>query len=459
MVAPPPEPDSTSGSHDPRPATPTSRRFRVATRVAVWVALLSVLGGAPLGSILQRRLLAERLLAHESRLAAQEIEVINERRLVHAEREVPARATIIQFFQQAELDSKTAEEIVRAARPVYNLAQIRAGNRLDIIRSGKGALRAISYDVDRDRILWVTQQSDGFHAELRAIPYEITVAGVAGTVRDSLFQAVSEQGEGDWLTLEIADIFGWDVDFSTDTQTGDTFEVVVEKKMLNGERWGYGRILAAQYQNAGQLHQAVLFRDPSGKSAYYAPSGKSLQKAFLRSPLKFGAPVTSGFSNNRFHPILKRYRAHHGVDYGVPVGSAVQAIGDGRVISAGWNGGSGKMVHLRHAKGYETYYLHLSKILVRPGQQVQQGQLIARSGATGLATGPHLDFRVTRHGQFLNFLRLKLPPAESVAQKDWDEFAATRTQLLDRLGSLHTQSAGKVEQARAQTAGPNIAAQ
>jgi murein DD-endopeptidase MepM/ murein hydrolase activator NlpD len=143
------------------------------------------------------------------------------------------------------------------------------------------------------------------------------------------------------------------------------------------------------------------------------------------------------------------------VDYGVPVGSAVQAIGDGRVISAGWNGDSGKMVHLRHALSYETYYLHLSNILVRPGQHVAQGQLIARSGSTGLATGPHLDFRVTRHGQFLNFLRLKLPPAEAVAQKDWNEFLATRTQLLDRLASLHTQSAGKVEQARAQNLAPS----
>ena len=228
----------------------------------------------PLGSILQRRFLAERLLAHESRLAVQEIDVINECRLIHAEEEVPARATIIPFLEQAGLDTRTAEEIVREARPVYNLAQIRAGNRLDIIRSGKGTLRAISYDVDRDRILWITKQAEGFRAEIRPVPYTLTVAGVSGTVRDSLFQAVSDQGEGDWLTLEIADVFGWDVDFSTDTQPGDTFEVVVEKKMLNGERWGYGRVLAAQYQNAGQLHQAVLFRDPSGRPAYYAPSGK-----------------------------------------------------------------------------------------------------------------------------------------------------------------------------------------
>jgi len=410
----------------------------------------------PLGSILRQRNLAERLLAHESRLAAADIEVLSERRLVHNEDEIPTRTTISEYLKNAGLDGRTAEAIIRAARPVYNLARIRAGNKIDVIRSGKGDLRALSYEVDRDRILWVAQQSDGFRAELRRVPYQITVAGVAGTVRHSLFQAVADQGEGDWLTLEIADVFGWDVDFSTDTQVGDTFEVLVEKKMLNGERWGYGRVLAAQYRNAGVLHQAVLFRDPSGRPAYYAPNGKSLQKAFLRSPLKFGAPVASGFSHRRFHPILKRYRAHHGVDYSAPVGSAVQAVGDGRVIYAGWKGENGKMVHLRHALGYETYYLHLSNILVRPGQRVAQGQLIGRTGATGLATGPHLDFRVSRHGQFLNFLRLKLPPREAVAQRDWNEFVATRAQLLDRLASLHGAAAGTVEQARRPTAAAAI---
>jgi murein DD-endopeptidase MepM/ murein hydrolase activator NlpD len=451
------EPDAAPGGK--RQESPTSQRRGVplVTRLLVWSLVVAGLGIVPLGSILRQRTQAEGLLAHESRLAVAAIDVINERRLVHDEQEISPRTTISQFFQQAGLDAKTAEEIIQAARPVYNLAMIRAGNKVDIIRSGKGDLRAVSYEVDRDRILWVSRQENAFHAELRAIPYEITVAGVSGTVRDSLFQAVSDQGEGDWLTLEIADIFGWDVDFSTDTQPGDTFEIVVEKKILNGERWGYGRVLAAQYTNAGQVHQAVLFRDPSGRPAYYAPSGKSLQKAFLRSPLKFGAPVTSGFSHSRFHPILKRYRAHHGVDYGVPVGSAVQAIGNGRVIFAGWKGESGKLVHLRHAKGYDTYYLHLSSILVKPGQQVQQGQLIGRSGATGLATGPHLDFRVSRNGQFLNFLRLKLPPAESVAAKDWDEFVAARAPLLEQLASLHDQSTGRVEQARAQAAESNTA--
>lgn len=432
----------------PESASRTAARRRLVIRLVVW-ALVIVGASVPLSSILRQRAMAEGLLAHESRLAVEAIDVINERRLVHSEDEVPERTTISDYFSTAGLDGKTSDELLRAARPVYDLSRIRAGNRVDIIRSGHGDLRAVTYEVDRDRLLWLTKQKNGFEAELRPIPYEIVVTGVAGTVRESLFQAMDDLGEGVWLTVEMADIFGWDVDFSTDTQTGDTFEVVVEKKILHGERWGYGRILASQYRNGGTLHQAVLFRDPAGKPAYYAPSGKSLQKAFLRSPLKFAAPVTSRFSNSRFHPILKRYRAHHGVDYGVPVGSAVQAVGDARVISAGWKGQGGNEVHLRHAKGFDTYYLHLSKILVKPSQQVRQGEVIARSGMTGLATGPHLDFRVTRNGQFLNFLTLKLPPAEAVAQKDMAEFANLRTQLVDQLASLHDAPGGKVEHARA----------
>ncbi len=436
---------------------PSKGRRRLTIRIAFWGVVL-VGASVPLWSILRERALAEGLLAHESRLAVEAIDVINERRLVHNEEEIPERATISEFFATAGLDGKTSDEIIRAARSVYDLSRIRAGNRVDIIRSGSGDLRAVTYEVDRDRLLWITKQPNGFHSELRPIPYEIVTARVAGTVRDSLFQAVSDLGEGVWLTVEIADIFGWDVDFSTDAQTGDTFEVVVEKKVLHRERWGYGRILAAQYTNAGELHQAVLFRDPSGKPAYYAPSGKSLQKALLRSPLKFAARVTSGFSNSRFHPILKRYRAHHGVDYSAPVGSAVQAVGDGRVVAAGWKGEGGNSLHLRHAKGFDTYYHHLSSILVKPGQLVRQGDIIAKSGSTGLSTGPHLDFRVSRNGQFLNFLKLKLPPAESVAQKDWDEFAATRTQLVDQLASLHDRSAGKTEQALARDHPPSPAA-
>ncbi|HET7100472.1 MAG TPA: peptidoglycan DD-metalloendopeptidase family protein, partial [Terriglobia bacterium] len=258
----------------------------------------------------------------------------------------------------------------------------------------------------------------------------------------------------DQLTLNFADIFAWDFDFNTDTQNGDQFKVVVEKKYLNGQLAGYGKILAAEYDSGGQHYQALLFRNPDGQPAYYAPDGKAVKKAFLRSPLRFAAPITSRFSYHRFHPILKRYRPHLGIDFGVPVGTKVQSVGAGTVIFAGWGGGGGREVKIRHAMGYETFYLHLSRILVHRGQRVTQGQTIALSGRSGLATGPHLDFRIEQHGKFRNFLAIKLPPARSVSRKDWPEFEKLRDRMLDELASLHARSHG-VEQASLHPSSPS----
>ena len=400
------------------------------------------LGGLLLVAVVRHRSAAEKLLEQEARLAAEQADLLASRRPVYVEKRLPARSTFGEFLEDAGVDAATVQKLVEEARPIYNLARVRAGNRVSLVTSAQGELRALGYQIDADRLLWITKETDRYHAELRAIPYTVAVKGVAGRLRSSLFEAVAEQGEGDLLTLEIADIFGWDIDFSTDPRPGDTFQVLVEKKSLNGQPWGYGRVLATQYRNAGRLYQAVLFRDPSGKPAYYSPSGKSVAKAFLRSPLKFGAAVTSGFSHRRFHPILRRYRPHLGVDYRAPVGSAVQAVADGRVVSAGWDRGGGKTIRLRHAKGYETYYLHLSRILVRRGRRVQQGQIIGRSGATGMATGPHLDFRVKQGGRFRNFLRLKLPPARSVSHEDWDEFVAVRDEMGARLAELEAGQGG-----------------
>jgi len=198
----------------------------------------------------------------------------------------------------------------------------------------------------------------------------------------------------------------------------------------------YGRILAAEYNNAGHAYRAILFPGPPGVPAYYTPDGKSMKKAFLHSPLKFAAPITSHFSLHRFHPILKEYRAHLGIDYGAPTGTPVQTMGDGKVIFAGPKGGDGNLVKIQHTNGYTTYYMHLSKILVRNGQRVEQGQSIGLVGMTGLATGPHLDFRIQLRGEFLNFERLPLPPSEPVATSRWNEFAATRDRALAEMPPL-----------------------
>jgi len=242
---------------------------------------------------------------------------------------------------------------------------------------------------------------------------------------------VEEAGESAEVAMRLAQIFGYDLDFYTDPRRGDTFRIVLEKRRYsNGDTAGYGKILAAEYINDGRKYQALLFHDPEGRPAYYTADGKSLQKAFLRSPLKFGAPVTSHFSKARFHPILKTYRPHLGTDYGAPVGTPVQTIGSGRVVFAGRKGGDGNMVHIVHSNGYETMYLHLSRMFVHPGEHVEIGKIIGLVGQTGLATGPHLDFRIVQKGQFKNFERLGLPSSDPVSKKDLPEFAAVREEWL-----------------------------
>jgi len=269
---------------------------------------------------------------------------------------------------------------------------------------------------------------------VREIPSKTEVVTVGGQVQDSLFGAVEGAGESPELALRLAQIFGYDLDFYTDTRRGDTFRVVLEKKKYaNGEPPAYGRIFAAEYLNGGRAYQAVLFHDAAGRPAYYAADGKSLQKAFLRSPLKYGAPITSHFSYSRLNPVLKFRRPHLGIDYGAPVGTPVQTIGTGRVVFAGSKGEAGNLVQIVHANGYETMYLHLSRMLVHVGEHVEIGKTIGYVGSTGLATGPHLDFRILRRGVYLNFERLGLPPTEPVAKQLWSEFIAVRDQWLPLL--------------------------
>ena len=401
-------------------------------RIAICV--FAIAGCAALAASFQRLATIERQFADQAQLAALEAERIRQQVVLFSERAVPYGKTFSEYLDALGVDRDTAFRIVQATLPVFDLRRMRAGNRFAIGRSVLGEFRAVRYQIDPDRELWVSSRGPDFHAEIKEVPSVTEVASFGGEVRDNLFNAVTQSGERPELALQLADIFGWDIDFNTDTRVGDTFRLVLEKKRYpNGQPPRYGRILAAEYTNAGEAYQAVLFREPNGNAAYYAPDGKSLKKAFLRSPLVFGGRISSRFSNSRFHPILKIRRPHLGIDYAAPTGTPVQTIGDGTVISAGVNGGGGRSVHIRHTNGYETLYMHLSRILVNRGQRVRQGERIGLVGATGLATGPHLDFRILQHGRYRNFEALKLPPALPVAKGDWDDFVSTRDTWLAKL--------------------------
>ena len=387
-----------------------------------------------LGFVFQRRLSAGDEYDRQVRLAQEEGKRVREQTVLAHHEKVSAGENFKVALEKFGLSAEEAANASAAAQHTFNLRQLRAGNTLTVGRSVEGELREIDYKIDADRMLKIVPEEGGFTARISEIPSKTEIVAVTGRVEDSLFNAVEDAGESAELALRLAQIFGYDLDFYTDPRQGDSFRILLEKKRyMNGETAGYGKIFAAEYENAGRKYQALLFHDPAGRPGYYAADGKSLQKAFLRSPLKFGAPVTSHFSRSRFHPILKIYRPHMGTDYGAPVGTPVQTIGSGRVIFAGRKGGEGNMVQIAHFNGYETMYLHLSRMFVHSGEHVEIGKTIGLVGGTGLATGPHLDFRILQRGQYKNFERLGLPPSDPVSKKNWPDFAAVRDKWLPLL--------------------------
>jgi len=335
--------------------------------------------------------------------------------------------------------------LVEAARPVYDLARISVGRPFGVALDDEGVVRAFTYGIDELRTLRVTRKGEALEAEMLSRRYDTQVQTVEASISSSLFGAVEDAGEDDQLALDLADIFAWDVDFNTEIQKGDSFRVAVEKLSLDGRFSRYGRILSAEFVRGKRVLRAVRFEGSAGPG-YYAPDGTPLRKAFLRSPLKF-TRITSRFTRARFHPILKVKRPHYGVDYAAPVGTPVMASADGVVTLARWQAGYGKTVKLRHANGFETLYGHLSRIGVRTGQRVHQGTPLGAVGMTGLATGPHLDYRMLRHGGFVDPLRIKSPPAEPIPAAERAEFELVRAEqiaLLDRPAPRPLQEASAV---------------
>jgi len=387
-----------------------------------------------LGYVFQKRLATTAELDRQVKLARDEAIRIREQVVLPTEKHVTAGQNFVTALEEFGLNAEEAANASAAAQRAFNLRQVRAGNTIIVGRSVMGELREINYKIDTGRMLKIVPDANGFNAQINEIPTKTEVAAVRGDIDDSLFNAVEDAGESAELALRLAQIFGYDLDFYTDPRKGDTFRILVEKKKYaNGQTAGYGKIFAAEYENAGKKYQALLFRDAEGRPGYYSADGKSLQKAFLRSPLKFGAPVTSHFNRARFHPILKTVRPHMGTDYGAPIGTPVQTIGSGRVVFAGRKGGEGNMVQIAHFSGYQTMYLHLSRMYVHAGEHVEIGKTIGLVGSTGLATGPHLDFRISQKGQYKNFEKLGLPPSDPVSKKDLPEFAALREKWLPLL--------------------------
>jgi murein DD-endopeptidase MepM/ murein hydrolase activator NlpD len=354
---------------------------------------------------------------------------------------VPPHATLEMLLKRHELPAETAGSLLKAVSGVFNPKQLRANQDYRITRTLDGLLREFRYQIDADRLLRViAKRGEGdapaFSAEVITLPKAYQLDVLAGEIGrgDSLIGVLEAAGENVQLALEMAAVFGGEMDFNSDIQPGDRFEMLFERATRDGEFAGYGELKAAVFENAGRRLTAFRTVDSVGRPAWYDAQGRSLKRQFLKSPLPFDPRITSGFSMRRFHPVHGIYRAHLGVDYGAPYGTAVKAVANGVVEVAGNSGEAGRMVRLRHTGGYETAYLHLSAFGpgIRPGARVTQGDVIGRVGATGTATGPHLDYRIIKNGRYVDpTAELKrMPKGESLATADLPAFFKLRDELI-----------------------------
>jgi murein DD-endopeptidase MepM/ murein hydrolase activator NlpD len=344
--------------------------------------------------------------------------------------------TLFDIFKKYRLDFEDFFKMREASASIHRLKELYPGQPYKILVTDDNQIDSLVYWIDDDYILNITRTESGFLAEKVAVEYEKRIMHIGGTIKDNLISSVGEDRENLMLALQLSDIFAWDIDFTTDLRNDDIFKIIVEGLYLNGEFKKYGEILSAEFSNNGEIYHAYRF-EYNGNVDYYDDSGKSLRRAFLKAPLSFRR-ISSGFSRKRYHPILKIYRPHLGVDYAASTGTPVSAIGDGRVIFAGYKGQNGNIVAIRHFNGYRTFYGHLSKIVkgIRKGVKVKQGQVIGYVGATGLATGPHLDYRIKVNNRFVNPLTLKLPRGSSVPKKLRSEFRDFKNKMDTRLASI-----------------------
>jgi murein DD-endopeptidase MepM/ murein hydrolase activator NlpD len=347
--------------------------------------------------------------------------------------------TIGALFARHGLAESDWHEIIRLGGDTGSLAQIRAGESLQVRQDKTGQLLELRHQIDESRSLHVTRQAGMFRARTTTASIERRTTYRVGVINEStgsLFLAGQDAGMSDRVIMQLFDVFRWDIDFAQDIQPGDRFSVVYEEVYRNGEKLRDGEILAAEFINRNKPLRAVAYADDKGRIDYYTPKGDPMHKAFIRTPVAF-TRISSRFGFRR-HPVLNRIRSHKGVDYAAPQGTPVKTTGEGRIIHRGRRGGYGNTVMVQHANGIVTLYGHLSKFAggQNKGSRVKQGQLIGYVGSTGLATGPHLHYEFHVNGVHQNPLSVRLPNAEPLNPRRLVDFRQKSAALVAQLDAL-----------------------
>ncbi|WP_432471054.1 OapA family protein [Amphritea sp. HPY] len=341
--------------------------------------------------------------------------------------------TLTSLFKRAGLNARDVYQVSQAVKGTDVLSRLYPGQTLSfIIEDGK--LIKLKHIKNRLESSLIKQTEEGYKTEAIARTPEIIPRFAEGTIDNSLFYDASQAGLSDRMIMELAAIFGWDVDFALDLRAGDSFNLIYEEKLLDGELIGEGNILAAQFVNRGETYTAIRYTDSQDNTSYFTPEGNSMRKTFLRSPIDF-ARISSSFKSRRKHPVLGLTRAHKGTDYAARTGTPIKATGEGKIIWRGTKGGYGKCVIVQHGSNITTLYAHMSNYRKgqRSGSRIKQGDVIGYVGKTGLASGPHLHYEFRLNGVHKNPQTVKLPHAAPIAESESDAFFATAENAMAQL--------------------------
>jgi len=323
--------------------------------------------------------------------------------------------------------------VYEAAAPVYDLVKIRAGRFLELVFDGKtDEFKELKYKIDSEDELHVrnmkyyeyaASSTAEWMAEVSPIPYEVKIKTAAGTVESSMYQAALDNDIDIRAIIELADAFQWTIDFAMDPRVGDTFKFIYEERYLDGKYEMPGRVLSGRYVNDGQAFDVYYFEEDEDNKGYFDGEGNSVQKMFLKAPVAFRY-ISSGFTTGlRYVEAFNVATGHRAIDYAAPQGTPIRSVGDGTVASAGWSAaGYGNLTSIRHNGTYTTNYAHQSRIIVKRGQKVKQGEIIGYVGSTGFSTGPHLHFEMVKNGVKVNPLKEILPPGKAIADENKNRF-------------------------------------
>ncbi|HHL31614.1 MAG TPA: peptidase M23 [Oceanospirillales bacterium] len=342
--------------------------------------------------------------------------------------------TLSSIFDDLNLSQSLLYKIIHINKDAKLLTKIYPGASLAFAFKADGSFSQLKYNISESQQLYIRQTDKQLSTEIKILATETQVQTASGIITGSLFNAAKKSGLSDAMVMKLASIFAWDIDFILDIRQGDSFSLIYEKIYRDGEFLHDGRIIAASFTNQGETYKAVAYDDGNGLS-YYNPEGRNMKKAFLRAPLNFSY-ISSNFNPKRFHPVLKRVKAHRGIDYKAPKGTPVFAAGDGVVIRAAYNKYNGNHVFIKHPNGIVTKYLHFSKRNVKKGQRVRQGQTIGLVGATGLASGVHLHYEFVLNGVHRNPRTVKLPKASPLAKSKIKNYLAYAAPMLSQLDSI-----------------------